>query len=94
MKLKKQYIKSLRDSLDIEVGYYIGFSHILTAEIADLIEEVINIDGISIFGLFCEFIVKQFDLGDYTEIYNYIDCEAERLFKEFKEEYFEEKIRE
>lgn len=90
--LKQEKFKNIGDyteNMAIEVGYYVGTEGILKEEMSNLINNTI-MDGLEIFGMFCRFIVKKFDKTDATEIYEYIDYNAEDLFKEFKEEYFEE----
>lgn len=90
MILKEKYYEKVKYDLDmaIEIGYYIGTEHILKSQFEELINNI-NIDGIDAFGMFCRYVLEKFNLGDRTEIYTYIDYNAEDLFKEFKEEYFE-----
>lgn len=92
--LKQENFKNIGDyteNMAIEVGYYVGTESILKEEMSNLINNTI-MDGVEIFGMFCRFIVKKFEYAktDATEIYEYIDYNAEKLFKEFEEEYFEE----
>jgi len=97
MKFKEKYKAKENDYLNnekycaIEIAYYIGERRILEKEFRELIDNTDNIiDGYILFGLFIEFITDKFLNEDGADIYKYIFYEQERLFKEFKEEFFED----